>query len=187
MSNKIVTGSQQDIANKTGQSLAQSFMSAKVIILFDNSGSMMTRDTPSGKTRLDVAKEHLATIQGKFPAQVALVCFADKVAYAPAGYPVKVGGSTALADGLEFVKMADDCGIKIVVVSDGEPNSKRNALRIARQFVQKIDVIYVGDENDSAGGRVFLEKLANATGGQFFDSDAPGELLESMEMLLLGD
>ena len=153
---KIVVGSQQDIANRKNISLAQSFMNAKVIILFDNSGSMMTRDTPSKKTRLEVAKEHLITIQGKFPAQVALVCFACDVAYAPAGYPVEVGGGTDLAKALEFIQMADDCGIKIVVISDGEPNSKKDALRIARQFTQKIDVIYVGDENDSSGGRIFL-------------------------------
>ncbi len=187
MNNQIVVGSQQDIANRQGVSLAQSFMGARVIILFDNSGSMETEDTPSGKSRVEVAEEHLTTVQGKYPSQVALVCFACRVVYAPGGYPVEVGGSTELAAALDFVRMVDDCGIKIVVVSDGEPNSKQKALKAARKFNQQIDVIYVGDESDSAGGRAFLEELAGATGGRFFNSDAPGELLESMEVLLLGD
>lgn len=187
MSNQIIIGSQQDIANKQNISLAQSFLSAKIIILFDNSGSMHANDAPGNRTRLAVAEEHLTIIQGKYPGQVALICFACEVEYAPSGKPISVGGSTDLAAGLRFIQMADDCGMKIVIVSDGEPNSKDDALYVASQFKSKFDVIYVGSENDYRGGRQFLEQLASVTGGQFFQGDEPGMLAESIEILLLGE
>jgi Mg-chelatase subunit ChlD len=186
MSNEIVIGSQQDIANRQNISLAESFLSAEIVILFDNSGSMAMHDTADGRSRLEVAEEHLTTIQGKHPGKVALICFADKVQYAPGGRPVFVGTMTDLVSGLQFVKVADDCGLKIVVVSDGEPNDKDAALRVAKQFTSKIDVVFVGPENDWAGGRAFLQQLANATGGRFFQADQPGMLADSVETLLLG-
>ncbi len=186
MKNQIVIGSQQDIANKQNISLAESFLSAEIIILFDNSGSMNANDAPGNQTRLVCAEGHLTTLQGKHPGKVALVCFADRVEYAPSGKPVHVGIGTDLAAGLRFVQVADDCGLKIVVISDGEPNDKRDALYVAKQFKSRIDAVFVGPENDIYGGREFLQQLANATGGQFFQADQPGELLESVETLLLG-
>lgn len=185
MKNQIIVGSQQDIANRQNISLAESFLSAEMVVVLDNSGSMEYRDTPQGKSRVDVAANHLTHLQGKYPGKVALICFGSNVEYSPAGIILPVGGRTDLALALEFTKVADDCGLKIVVISDGEPNDENKALQVAKQYKSKIDVIYCGSETDNSG-RLFLERLARATGGQFFTSDNPGELLEQTEILMLG-
>ena len=185
MNKQIVKGSQQDIANQQGKTLAESFLSAEMVILLDNSGSMMATDTPEGISRVDLAQTHLTHLQGKYAGKVALICFADKVEYSPSGYIIPVGGSTDLASALQFAKVADGCGLKIVVISDGSPNSESSALQIAQTYESKIDVIYCGDESSSLG-RDFLQRLAAATGGQFFKSENAGELLDSAESLLLG-
>lgn len=185
MNKSIVIGSQQDIANKQGISLAESFLNAEIVVILDNSGSMGNTDTPQGISRVELAQQHLNTLQGKNPGKVALICFGSEVTYSPSGMIVPVGGSTDLANALQFAKIADGCGLKIVVISDGEPNDESRALAVARTYTTKIDVIYCGSESDYRG-RDFLQRLARATGGQFFTSDNPGELLQQTEMLLLG-
>ena len=187
MNNQIILGSQSDIAKKQNISLAESFLNAEIIILFDNSGSMHANDAQGNRTRLDVAEEHLTNVQGKYPGKVALVAFADDVVYCPSGKPLPCGGTTDLTSGLKFIQVADDCGLKIVVVSDGEPNDKKSALYVAGQFKSRIDVIFVGPEHDRYGGRAFLQRLANVTSGQFFQANKPGMLADSVETLLLGE
>lgn len=183
--NKLVIGSLQDIANKQGVSLADSFMNAEMVVILDNSGSMMTRDTARGISRVDLAQEHLTTLQGKHQGKVALICFADNVQYSPSGLIVNVGGGTDLTNALQFCKIVDGHGMKIVLISDGEPSDENSAMAVAKTYKSKIDVIYCGSETSSYG-RDFLQRLAAATGGQFFKSDNPGELLEQAELLMLG-
>lgn len=180
----IVPGSQLDKAQKENISLAQSFLSAEIVIVFDNSGSMGSADAPGNQTRRAYAEKQLHHLQGKYPGKVALVCFASSVEYSPGGIVTPVGGSTALHKALEFIKVADDTGLKIIVISDGEPDMEDAALNVAKTFKSKIDCIYCGPE-DGTYGRDFLKRLAAATGGQFFKSDAPGQLLEQTETLLL--
>lgn len=181
----VVPGSQLDKAQKENISLAQSFLSAEIVIVFDNSGSMSENDAPGNQTRRNYAEKQLRYLQGKYPGKVALVCFASSVEYSPSGIITPVGGSTALHKALEFVKVADNTGLKIIVVSDGEPDIEDAALNVARTYKSKIDCVYCGPE-DGTYGRDFLKRLAAATGGQFFKSDAPGQLLEQTETLLLG-
>lgn len=185
MNKSIVEGSQQDIAQKQNIPLAESFLSAEMVVIFDNSGSMGAHDAPMGQTRLDYAEKQLNGLQAKFPGKIALICFADRVEYSPGGFILSVGGSTDMKKALEFAKVADDCGLKIVLVSDGEPNDKRGTLAIAKTYQSKIDVIYVGPEYP-AHGRKFLEDLALATGGNFFNPEKVGELESGVETLLLG-
>ena len=183
----VVPGSQLDAAKKSGLTLAQSFLSAELVILLDNSGSMGSADAPGNKTRQEYAGEQLLRIQGQNPGKVALICFANDVQYSPGGVVLNVGGNTALHKALEFAKVADDTGLKILVISDGEPDDKSAALSIAKTYTSKIDVLFCGPENDQYGGRTFLQRLAQATGGQFFSSNKPAELEGAVNTLLLGE
>jgi len=182
---KLIKGSLSAISKVENKTLAESFMSCDVLILADMSSSMGAKDAPGNKSRYDVAEQDIIRLQETYQGKVALVVFANDVQFCPSGYPIRLGGDTELSKALQFIKPADNCGIKIVIVSDGEPNNPTEALGIARGFSNKIDCIFVGPENDLRGGRKFLEKLANAAGGSFVQSDAPGLLAESVERLLL--
>jgi len=186
MMSAIVPGSQSAVAKNSHQSLAESFLSAEMIILLDCSGSMDMRDAPGNISRKEAASNALRKLQAENPGKIALICFADRVEYAPHGSPVNCGGGTAMDKALEFAKIADDCGLKIVIVSDGLPNDEQDTLRIAKTYTTKIDAIYIGSEQDYDGGRAFLQKLVGATRGQFYQSDAPGMLGSGVERLLLG-
>lgn len=182
---KIIVGSQQDIANKSNQTLAQTFLSCDLIAVVDISSSMDSRDASNGKSRWEVARKNLVSLQGRYQGKIALIEFALRANYNPSGDLSRPYGSTNLTEALEFVHVADDCGIKIIVVSDGEPDSKDAALAIATRFTQKIDAIYCGDERDLSGGRKFLERLVSVTGGKLISSDSPGLIGDSIEKLYL--
>ena len=71
-----------------------------------------------------------------------------------------------------------------ILISDGQPDSEEEALKIAKTYQNHIDVIYVGPES-SPSGREFLKKLAQASGGQAITADRAKELAASIEKLLL--
>ena len=48
---QVVKGSLTDIAKQNGTSLAETFLSADVIVLVDTSSSMEAHDAPGGKSR----------------------------------------------------------------------------------------------------------------------------------------
>lgn len=183
--NKLIKGSLSAISKAKNKTLAESFLSCDVLILADMSSSMNAKDARGGKSRYDVAEQDIVHLQEKHQGKIALVVFANDVQFCPTGYPMRLGGGTELSKALRFIKPADDCGIKIVIVSDGEPFHPGKALKIAKTFATKIDVIYVGPEDDIYGGRRFLEKLAQATGGQFMQSESSGLLADKVERLLL--
>ena len=185
MNNQIVVGSLSAIAAKNNISLAESFMACDALILLDLSGSMEASDTPSGDTRASVATEHLIRLQKDHPGKIGLICFADYPLFCPAGIPQDCGSSTRLDKALEYVLPADDCGMKIIVISDGSPNDPEKCLKVAKEFKNKIDVIFVGSERDYDQGRKFLEQLAAITGGKSVKSDSPGELFSQAETYLL--
>ena len=186
MNKSITLGSQSDIAQRNNMSLAETFLNVDLIALVDISGSMATRDGRGGKSRWDVANEHLTNLQSFYQGKIALIEFASITMFKPDGILSPPNGSTNLTDALQFAKMADGCGIKIVVVSDGVADNQNTALTEARKYTSKIDVIYCGNESDYEGGREFLQKLANVTGGQFFKSDSTGSIETEIEILLLG-
>ena len=185
MNNQIVIGSLSAIAAKNNISLAESFMSADLILVLDCSGSMYAQDAPGNKTRWQVATEHLERLQKENQGKIALICFADYTIFSPAGFPVDCGGSTNLSSALNYILPADDTGIKILIVSDGSPNSPEECLKIAKQFKTSISTLYCGPETDHERGRKFLEELARCTGGKSVKSDAPGELFTQAETYLL--
>lgn len=179
----IVPGSIADVAQRNGQSLAQSFVNAECVVLVDTSGSMGSADSRGGRTRYDVACEELAALQGSLQGKIAVLSFSNTTMFCPDGVPFNQAGYTDLAGALQFARVADVAGIRFIVISDGEPESADRALAEARKYQARIDVIYVGPESLPAG-RDFLTKLAQASGGQVVTADkAAGLALEAKRLL----
>lgn len=179
----VVAGSLSAMAQCNGMSLAESFLSCDLIVLIDQSASMSQRDAPGGKSRFDAADAELARIQRDNPGRVGVVAFSNYAAFCPGGVPIRLSGGTDMAEALRFIHVADNTGIKLILISDGEPDSEDKAFAQARRFKSPIHTLYIGSENGR--GRAFLEKLANATGGKAFKTTAPGLLANTVETLLL--
>lgn len=182
--NAIVPGSIQSLCQQTGASIAESFLNADAIVMVDTSGSMEAHDSVDGKSRYEVACRELAEIQKDNPGKIAVVSFSDYATFNPGGVPNQPNGMTAMDKALNFVKIADGTNIKLILISDGMPNSEESTLRVAKTFKSKIHTIYIGSETDQLG-RKFLEKLAMLTGGESSKSVKPGMLGDPMKTLLL--
>lgn len=162
----ITVGSIAALAQAGGMSLAESFLSADAILLVDTSGSMGANDAPGRKTRFDAAEAQLRRLQAQMPGRLAVIGFSSVVEFAAGGIPIRQGGGTDMAAALRFVQPADDTGVKFILISDGEPNDEAETLAVARSFKSPIDTIFIGPEGDENGGRLFLERLANISGGK---------------------
>ena len=184
MNTSIIHGSLSAIAQRDGKSLAETYMSADVIVLVDVSGSMASKDSTGGKSRIEVASDELRNLQNSMPGKIAVIAFSDDVEFCPSGIPRFQGCGTDLEAGLRFVKASDIPGMRFILISDGEPADPEAALRVARTFKCKIDVIYVGPEA-SPTGRDFLYKLAAATGGEGVTADKAQALCAKVQTLLL--
>jgi hypothetical protein len=166
MSNSLVYGSLQDIAQREKKALAQTFLSVDALVMVDTSGSMGANDCQNGRSRYDLACEQLVRLQRELPGKVGVIAWASHVAFCPGGVPSFFSTGTDLAEVLRFVKPADGTSIKLILISDGEPDNDIEALKLASQFKSKIDCIYIGPEGlNGQHGREFLRKLAAATGG----------------------
>lgn len=170
----LIPGSLGAIAARDGQSLAESFLSADLIVLIDTSSSMEERDVPpadmpefggkagAARQRYAVACEELKRAQASAPGRIAVVSFASFAQFCPGGIPPKPMGGTNLHHALEFVQPADGT-VKYLVISDGSPTSPDECLTLARSFASTIDTVYVGPKGDS--GEDFMRRLAQAGGG----------------------
>lgn len=183
MNTQIVTGSIADLAQKNHQSLAESFISCDVIVLIDVSGSMAHVDFNKTESRYERACTALANLQASRPGKIAVISFESLPSFCPAGIPDTPGGSTDLARALSFMQAADAVpGMRFVVISDGEPDDKTEALNIARQYQNRIDVIFVGDEADRSAIQ-FMNQLAAASGGKQIAADS-AQIEEVIHLLL---
>lgn len=180
----LVPGSLGALAQQSGASLAETFLSAEVIVLCDTSGSMAATDSRGGRSRYDVELDELARLQQSLPGKVAVLAFSSDVMFCPGGQPFNYGGSTDLARALEFAKVADVPGMRFIVISDGCPDDTRAALTVAATYKARIDCIFVGPETDIDGGRAFLERLAKASGGQSVTADRVMQLADKVQFLL---
>jgi len=183
--NALIPGSISAIARDSGKSLAHTFINADVIVLVDTSGSMGTPDSRGGQSRYDVACEELAALQGSLPGKVAVISFSDRTMFCPDGVPFNLRGGTDLAGALRFARVADVPDMRFIIISDGEPDKPRAALKEAARYKAKIDVIYVGSETSPAG-RDFLTSLARASGGQAVTAEAAKQLAVTVQHLLAG-
>lgn len=183
MTTAIVAGSLGAVARQNNVSLAESFLSADVIILVDASGSMDTRDSREGRTRWAVANEELQRLQADLAGRIAVVGFSNQPEFAPGGLPTFQGAGTDLTSALQFVQPADGT-VKFIVISDGQPNDEAGCLRLARQFESEISTIYVGPEGGY--GQEFLRKLATAAGGKSTTTEGARELAQHVRLMLAG-
>jgi hypothetical protein len=162
---QLVKGSLQHVSQTTGKPIAETFLSVDALVLVDTSASMSAQDCPNigGRKRYDVACEQLIRLQKDLPGKVGVISWSSHAIFCPGGIPVFLQGGTDMAGALKFIRAADNTSIKLILISDGEPDNESDALRIAGQFKSKIDCIFVGPE--SSPGRDFLRRLAAATGG----------------------
>lgn len=179
-----VKGSLQSVANKTGITVAQAFVDCEIVVLMDVSASMTIDDYNDGNTRYKKACNQLAKLQGENPGKVCLISFNHRQVFCPSGIASWPDGSTDIAGALQFVKRIDGTGIKIVLISDGEPDNDDAAINVARTFKTSISTIYIGPEGGY--GADFLRRLSAATGGQFSNSGVAGigQLSQTVQGLL---
>lgn len=180
----VIQGSLSSVAKLEGYSLAETFLNVDAILLVDVSGSMDSADAPEGMTRHEYADMELASLQTSLPGKLAVICFSDYPLFCPSGVTEKLNGGTDLAKALEFVRPADGLGIRLIVISDGQPNDANAALKVAKGFKSKIDVVYIGPENYGSG-RDFLKKLAETSGGQYVKTEEIAKLADPVRRLLL--
>lgn len=166
MSDKLVYGSIKDISQRSGKPIAETFLSVDALVMVDTSGSMDSHDCENNRTRYDLACEQLIRLQREIPGKIGVISWSSSVQFNAGGVPHYFGGGTDLAGVLKFVKPADGTSIKLILISDGEPDYGQSdeCLRLAKQFKSTIQTIYIGPEDGP--GREFLKKLAEATGGQ---------------------
>lgn len=125
--------------------------------------SIVAGDAGGGMSRYDAAVKQLDHLQNENPGEIAVASFSNHANFCPSGVPINQSGMTDMVAALKMMLMADNTDIRLVLISDGEPNSEEEALKIASKFKSKIDTIFVG--NETGMGREFLKKLAAATGG----------------------
>lgn len=182
----IAKGSLADVAAQTGRELAESFLNCDLIVVIDQSSSMGHRDAQGGLSRYDAAEREMARLQEANAGRVGVVEFADYARFRPGGIPSRMGGTTDMADALNFVLMADGV-VDIVLISDGEPNSETAAFAAASKFRSPIHTIFIGPEHDHYGGREFLEALAARTGGTFDVKASADGMGQTVQYLLGGN
>ena len=181
--NKIIKGSISDIAKKKNQSPAQSLLSCSLLVLLDVSYSMNSRDAREGMSRHELAEEELIHLQGTNEGKIALVCFSSSVQVCFDGRPIIANGGTNLAKGLEQIKMVDGTGIKILVISDGQPDNEQRALEVAGTFSSPINTLHIGPETDIRG-KAFLDRLSAKSGGKSMKSKEIGSLESGVKLML---
>jgi CBS domain-containing protein len=169
--------------------LARSRKAENVFLLVDCSGSMGARLSGTGQTRIEalrgIAKQVLSARKAPVmqfgamdPNTGAWIGFVD-------GDIPDANGGTPLAEAIEFARR-NGAG-RLVVISDGVPDDRDLALEAARQFGGRIDVVFVGDPGEA--GSVFLDRLAQLTGGERFEGDLSEtrKLTGAITGLLVGD
>jgi Mg-chelatase subunit ChlD len=181
--NTIVKGSLAQVSKDKNQSIAVSFLDADCIVIVDVSSSMEATDGPRGKSRYDAACDELTALQASLPGKIAVLAFSNDCVFCPSGTPVMMGGSTDLAEALRFCKIADVPDMRFIVISDGQPDSEKEALSIAKTYQNRIDTIFVGSEL-SPIGRDFLALLARTSGGKTVTADRVAQLSTKVQQLL---
>ena len=183
MQTGIIPGSLSAVTRDNRTTIAESFINADTIILVDTSGSMgIIDDHNAGIDRYTRACQELAKLQASLPGKIAVLAFSSTVVFCPSGTPTFLMAGTDLAGALKFIRVADDCDMRFIVISDGAPESERDALREAKRFTSVISTIFIGAEGDP--GQSFLAKLAAASGGQASINHSGIDLASGIQKLL---
>ncbi len=159
----VVKGSIMSMSTRGNKTLAEAIVESELMCAVDVSGSMNTPDANDGQQRYAAACNELARIQSTFPGKVLIIPFSDKAYFEPSGFPPYMGSGTNMVAALEMLHMADDSGIKLVLISDGFPDNDEETLRMARKFRSPIHTVFIGVRGSA--GHMFMEQLAKLTGG----------------------
>ena len=159
-----LTGSLADVAKSKQVAVAEVFSEVKVLLLFDHSYSMQEEDATDGQSRFKVATKELARLQQQMPGKVALLAFADTATFCPSGMPPDPKGTTIYSAALDQALRFDGLDVRLILISDGEPNDPSEALKLASYFKSRIDAIYIGPEGGE--GLKFLQRFVGLTGGR---------------------
>ncbi len=177
----------------------------RVCLLLDCSSSMSDNVLKVGKRRIDCLRQVAAQVLAQ--QRVPMIAFGPR--FKDGGVPVadedymsgmavydlpvaafvadipEPKGMTPLHKGIDYAR---ENGLsRLVLISDGGPDSPPMAMDAAKAFGGRIDVVFVGDEHDA--GQFFLEELAKATGGEKFEGDLSElkQLTGTVVALLSGD
>lgn len=130
------------------------------VVLADVSASM-SGSAGSGRRKIDVLREALEIL----PYGCRLVAFSTTATeVARASLMPSPNGGTALHVALDMAATMRPA--RTLVVSDGEPDSEREALAAADRMPGVIDVIYCGDPSNMHA-RGFLMRLARVGCGRY--------------------
>lgn len=186
----IAIGSVQDVAEKQGQDMAEVFGRVKAVLLVDTSSSMNEEDAVIDGERMsrhEAAELELRRVQAAYPGQCAVISFSSTVEYCPNGIPVRLDELTAMHLALRLVQPLKGSGVRLILISDGEPDDVPVTLDEARKLApHPIDTIYIGPERSMWGGKDFLRRLSEVAGGRHFVAEAPGLLGAGVIALLEG-
>lgn len=135
-----------------------------VVILADVSHSM---NAPAwgALRKIDVLRDAVAGAMTRNP-QCRLIVFSE-TAREVSAIP-EPEANTDLVAGLEAAR-AHDPGV-LLLISDGQPDDPRGALRVAESWRGAIDVLYVGPDTDAAAID-FMRRLARSAGGDMRTND----------------
>lgn len=161
---KIIKGSIHDVAESMAGGLPQAMSEAEVVVVVDVSGSMTSYDGEP-KARWQRAQDVLTDLQGQYSGKIVLVPFSTDVEFSFSGMLPPCNGGTNMDKALRFVRDLSSA-YQIVLVTDGEPNSREATIAEAKKLHSPLTVMYVGAENDMRA-REFLNELAQVSGGTF--------------------
>jgi hypothetical protein len=104
--------------------------------------------------------------------------------------PQPGGAGTFLADAFKYIKSKSYTNIykKIILISDGMPNSENEAIESALDLKKPINIIFIGDKGSD--GERFMQRLAKATGGSNItlsekSNNFSSQLINTSKQLLL--
>ena len=146
-------------SSKLSKLLSRFEQGQQVILVLDTSGSMSSQADTPGECRIDALRGVVEELRLKKVPFKQLIfnstCMWSDIITEP-------GGGTNLASALTFCKQAN--AKHVIIVSDGQPDSREAALIAARNLGCKIDVFFVGPKYDTSA-QDFMKKLAALSGG----------------------
>jgi len=170
MSNALTITDQ--LTKTTQRSSLDELVAAKTkrsLLLVDCSGSMA--DLIEGSARkIDKLRRVVETLKQTHPVPIAAFGLNSGVVELVELIP-EPQGLTPLHNAIRFGRVQE--ANHLVIVTDGEPDSREAALEEARRFGGPIDVFFVGREG--ASGAAFCAQLARLTGGSCGVTDLTGE------------
>ena len=145
--------------SKLSKLLSRFEQGQQVILVLDVSGSMSSQADVPGERRIDALRGVVEELRIKKVPFKQLVfsssCMWSDVIPEP-------DGGTNLSSALSFCEQAE--AKHVIVVSDGQPDSREAAILSAKNLKCKIDVFFVGPKYDTAA-QDFMRELAALSGG----------------------